>query len=235
MAATPVWEDPRVVEGMRRQLARRRSAIQAGERAIGWKLAFGTAGAMDNLGISGPVVGYLTDATALESGAERSLGGWAKPVLEAELGIHLAQDVPAGSDPKQAAAAIGAIGPAIELADVDRAPDQLTEVIAGDIYHRAVVLAPEASRRAGAAAADLRVAVGRDGSTVERTDEPTAVVGSPGGLVAHVASYLAAFDLPLSAGDAIISGSTVPLIPIAPGEQLRYSLEPLGELSLVFS
>jgi 2-keto-4-pentenoate hydratase len=220
---------------MERQLERRRRALEAGERPIGWKLAFGTEEAKTALGIAGPALGYLTDATMLEPGSSLSIEGWTKPVLEAEIGIHLGSDVPAGAGADQAAAAIESLGPAIELADADTPPDQLTDVVAGDIYHRGVVLAPPALRRPGALADDLRVSVRRGGEECEATEDPEAAVGALAGLLAHSASYLDAFVERLGAGDVLISGSTVPLIALEPGLRFTYELEPVGELSIALN
>ena len=230
----PVWEDERIVAGMERLLERRRGALEAGERPIGWKLAFGTVEAKAALGISGPAVGYLTDATMVEPGTSRSIEGWTKPVLEAEIGIHLGGDVAPGAAADEALAAIESLGPAIELADADSPPDQLADVVAGDIYHRAVVLAPPERRRPGAEAGDLRVTVQRDGKECEAREDPEAAVGVLGALVAHTASYLAAFGERLRAGEVVISGSTIPLIAPGPGQRFSYELEPVGELSVAF-
>jgi 2-keto-4-pentenoate hydratase len=230
--STPVWEDERIVAGMEGLLERRRRALEAGERPIGWKLAFGTEETKTALGISGPAVGYLTDATLLEPGAGCSIAGWTKPVLEAEIGIHLGSDVAAGDGAEAAAGAIESLGPAIELADADSPPDRLTDVVAGDIYHRRVMLAPPELRRPGAAAGDLRVSVRRDGAQCESTDDPETTVGALGVLVAHVASYLAAFGERLRAGEVLISGSTIPMVALEPGQRFEYELEPVGTLGI---
>jgi 2-keto-4-pentenoate hydratase len=53
--------------------------------------------------------------------------------------------------------------------------------------------------------------------------------------VAHLASHLAAFGETVRAGEVLITGSIVPALAVAPGDQLRYRLEPLGELALTFT
>jgi 2-keto-4-pentenoate hydratase len=230
--SAPVWEDQRVAAGMAQLLESLSTALDGGARQLGWKLAFGTEEAKANLGISGPVVGYLTDATELEPGAACSIGGWERPMLEAEIAIHLSADVPSGVDAGEAAGAIGAIGPAIELADADAPPERLAEVIGGDIFHRAVMVAPDSDRASPGDVADLAVVVSRDGVECARNDEPLSTVGDPAALVAHVADYLHAFGQSLRAGQLIISGSAVPLIALEPGQRLRYALEPVGGLEL---
>src|SRR5215813_2845048 len=87
------WEDPRVVEGTRRQLAERDRMLAAGDvRRLGWKLGLGAPPAREKWEIKGPAVGFITDATLLESGATQSLADWDAPVLEAEVAVRVAVD-----------------------------------------------------------------------------------------------------------------------------------------------
>ena len=67
------WDVPAVVAGMEKLLARRAELLAEGATPIGWKLAFGTPAAMEKLGTTGPLVGFLTDATLLADGG-RVLG-----------------------------------------------------------------------------------------------------------------------------------------------------------------
>ena len=50
-------------------LAERRRRLAAGERHVGWKVAFGARPAQERFGIEGPLIGYLTDAGLLPDGA----------------------------------------------------------------------------------------------------------------------------------------------------------------------
>ena len=92
---TSLHEDPRVERGMERQLQLRRRVLEHGARPLGWKLGLGTPAAMEKLGTSAPLVGFLTDRSLLEPGARCAVGGWGKPTAEPEVAIHVATDVPA--------------------------------------------------------------------------------------------------------------------------------------------
>ena len=151
-AMTSLHEDPRVRRGMERQLELRRRALEDGARPLGWKLGLGTPAAMEKLGTSAPLVGFLTDRSVVDG--ECSIGGWGKPTAEPEVAIHLAADVPGGAGAEEAAAAIGGLGAAVEVVDIGDASD-VEEILAGDIFHRHVVLGPAgagdvAARRAAA-------------------------------------------------------------------------------------
>src|SRR5262249_44141205 len=135
-----VWEDARVVRGMRAQLEMRRNRLERGDAPLGWKVGFAAPEMLKRLVISGPLVGFLTRNALVRSGATVSLAGWPKPVAEREIAVHLGRDVPAGADHATAEAAIAGISPAIELADLTAPPEDPEAILSGNIYQRHVVL-----------------------------------------------------------------------------------------------
>jgi 2-keto-4-pentenoate hydratase len=175
-----VWADPRVAAGMVKQLALREQQTCAGDRTIGWKVAFSAPAAMANLGIDGPLVGFFTDGALLASGASVSLAGWTKPALEPEIAIHMAADLPGGAHRDAAAAAIGGLGAAIELADLDLPLDDLEAVVAGDIFQRHVVLGPVDRSRAGGDGDGITATIRRNGAVDSTEEDPCSVVGVGG-------------------------------------------------------
>jgi 2-keto-4-pentenoate hydratase len=206
--------------GMERLFERRRRLLEEGAEPLGWKLALGPPAAREPLGLAGPVVGFLTGATELASGASCAVGAWTAPRLEPEIAIFVGASVPPGAGPEQAATAVAGLGAAIELADVDRPPAELEDVVAGNIYHRRVVL-PADPPAPGLPTGPIAVDVRRDGEPLAATPDAEATVGSLADLVAYVARYLAEFGAELRSGELIITGSTVPLIEIRPGERVR--------------
>jgi len=213
------WEVPAVVAGMERLLARRRGLLAAGAEPLGWKLAFGTEAAMESLGLSGPLVGFLTDATLIASGGECGIGGWTAPKLEPEIAIHLG----AGG------AEVAAVAPAIELADVDLPPTETETVLAGDIYHRGVVLGDAV---AAPTSGPPSVIVRRDGESFAQVADAEAVVGKLEALVAYVGRYLERFGAESLEGEVIISGSTVPLIDVEAGQEYAVELVGAGRVAV---
>jgi len=224
---TALHQDPRVRRGMERQLELRRGLIGDGARPIGWKLGLGTPAAMESYRTSAPLVGFLTDRGLREGGSEISVGDWGRPTAEPEVAVHIAADVPGGADRDAAAAAIGGLGVAIELVDIG--DGEVEEILAGDIFHRHVLLGP-----ASAVAEDQLRAEVRHGSEVAAVEDPWALVGDAARAVAHLAEHLAAFGERVRAGDVLITGSIVAAIRVAPGERLEYRLEPLGALVIDF-
>jgi 2-keto-4-pentenoate hydratase len=232
---TQPWDDPRVARGMRAQLAQRQARIAAGDAPLGWKVGFGAPASMAKLGIAAPLVGFLMRPALLPPGGTASLAGWVKPVAEPEIAVHMGRDLPADVDIPTAKDAIAALAPAIELADLDRPPDDVEAILAGNIYQRHVVLgAPQASRT-GAGMDSLLCRVMRRGAECARTDDPQAATGDIVGIVRHVAALLAAFGETLRTGEVIITGSVVPPLFVEPDEEsVAFALDPVGEVSVCF-
>jgi len=216
-----VSEDERIARGMERQLAERRRRLARDDRPLGWKLGFGTAGAMKQLGIDAPLVGYLLESGRLESGATVDISQWANPRLEPELVARVGDD-----------GEITALGAAIELVDPDPAARDPEEILAGDIFQRHVLLGPVAE---GASAADVSLSAVVNGEEVARADDVTDATGDLDGLVRHVAATLGDAGASLERGDMVICGSIVPALEVAPGDEVEIHLEPLGRLAVAFA
>ena len=229
--------DIRITRGLSAQLARRRARIAAGEKPLGWKVGFGAPAAMKMLGIAAPLTGYLMQSALLANNASVSLAGWTKPAAEAEIAVHMAHDLDANADRTTIQHAIAGIGPAIELADVNFAPDDVEKILAGNIYQRHVMLGACDTSRAGATLDGIRARISRNGNEIANTTDPQAATGGIIAIVSHVANTLAAHGERLRAGEIIITGSITPPLFVAANELLEFSLEPLdtsGVLSVRF-
>jgi 2-keto-4-pentenoate hydratase len=212
MSSLPTAElaaDPRVRRGMERQLAERRRLIEAGGEPLGWKLGFGAPAAMEKLRTGAPLVGFLMRDGLVESGASVAVGAWTNPAIEPEVAVTVGPD-----------ASIAAVGPAFELADVDPPPEEVEEILAGNIFQRHVVLGPSGPSLAGATA------------HVPDPVDPQDLTGPIGPLVRHVADFLSAFGESLAEGDIVICGSVVPPIQTGPGRSHDYELRPIGSVSV---
>ncbi|MGQ0752207.1 MAG: fumarylacetoacetate hydrolase family protein [Betaproteobacteria bacterium] len=231
---TPL-QDSRVARGLSAQLALKRSKLAAGARCIGWKVGFGAPAAMARLEIAAPLTGFLIDRGQLESGATLDLSGWHKPVAEPEIAVHMKSDLPGGAQRDAVAAAIAGIGPAIELADVDRPPDDVEAILSGNIYQRHVIVGRCETARAGGNLVGLLACIRRNGGEIARTSDLQALTGEMIDIVCHVATTLAACGEHLRAGEIIITGSIVPPLWVEPGEEIVYALEPVDTVSVRFA
>ena len=225
------WDDLRIARGMEKQLSARRARIAAGEKPLGWKVGLGAPAAMERLKIRAPLVGFMMQRSLLPNRVTVPVGSWVQPVAEPEVAVYMGKDLPAGADRAAAAATIAALGPAIELADLNPPPDDVEVTLAGNIFHRHVLLGPQDKSRAGAKLDGLVGHVFRRGALVAQQDKIESLIGEMIGIVQHVA-----YGEKLSAGDVIITGSIVPPPMMEPDEtEFGYRLEPIGELMVRFS
>jgi 2-keto-4-pentenoate hydratase len=220
--------DPRIAAGTSAMLAARSEALTAGASPLGWKLGFGAPAALARFGTDRPLVGFLTGDRVLASGASVDVSEWVAPRLEAEVAAHVGRPVAAAASPAEALAAISGWSVAIELADLDPPPADLEEVLAGNIFHRHVLLGPVVP----AVPAGLSFAVLRNGAEVAATSDPFALTGELGSILASTASTLASCGASLSAGDVIITGSVLPPLDVSAGGSWHVVAPGLGKVSL---
>lgn len=233
MTSSP--QDPRITRGMQTQLARLRERLAAGEKSIGWKLAFSTPAWRQKLGLQAPLTGFLTDKAVVASGTLISLADWTKAVVEPEIAAHMGSDLPSGADRDAVRRAIKGIGPAIELADSVRPSEDVEQILAGNIAQRGVVLGPCDTTRAGGRLDGVRARVSRNGKKIVDTTDPEALPGELIGLVGCVADRLAECGEVLRSGQVIITGTIVPpLIVVEAGEEIVFDLDPIGTVSIRF-
>jgi 2-keto-4-pentenoate hydratase len=224
--------DPRIERGLLAQLTGRHRRIEDGETSLGWKLGMGVPAAMERLGTSAPLVGYLLGSGRVESGGVVDISAWANPRLEPEIAVHMGADLPGDASRADAEAAIAGLGVAIELVDIDPDLSDPEAILAANIFQRHVLLGEP---RSGVRASSVSAVASKNGAEAARADDATAATGDPIDLVLHVATTLGALGETLRAGEVVICGSVVPALEIAPGDQVEVDLEPLGSLSVSFA
>ena len=229
------WDDPRIASGMTQQLRFRRELLRAGKQPLGWKLAFGGPAAMHRLHIHEPLVGFLMADAIVPSGAVLPLNRWTKPAAEPEVTVYMEEDLSAGADRQATMAAIGALGAAIEIADVDHPSDDVEGTLARDIYQRHLVLGEPNNSYAAGSLHGLNARVAVNAREIANTSSLEALTGELLHIVAHVATLLSHFGEILRAGDLIIAGSITPPIWVQPGDKVTFQLEPLEPISVAFA
>ncbi|MDH3499270.1 MAG: fumarylacetoacetate hydrolase family protein [Acidimicrobiia bacterium] len=228
------WDDPRVVAGLSAQMAARQEALDGPVSHLGWKVGFGAPASLELMQIAAPLLGYLTDATQLETGADVDAAGWERGIVEFETAVYIGSRLGPNSTNAEARAAISAVGAAIELANIDGAigPDSVTSIMAGNIFHRAVILGRPDPRRAGLETSGLTARILVDGKLRDTTDDLEAITGPYPWIVSTVATTLAGTGESLEPGDVIITGSVIPPIPVTEGRTFSFELAPLDPISV---
>lgn len=227
-----VVPDPRVHQGVARQLAERARRIARGEGPVGWKAGFGSKSSLANFGLDGPLVGFLTSASIVASGAGASIAGWSRPVAEPELAVFLGSGLSGESDERTIRNAISWIVPAIELADVNPPPEDVEEILAGNIFHRSVIVGDWDRNRPGADLEGLRAVVTVNGQLVADTSDLEVLTGKVPAVIASLAAQLGAHGVRLQRDEFVICGSIIPPISIGRGDRVVFELQPLKPISV---
>lgn len=235
-------DDERIIEGIRRQALAREALLAGGATHLGWKSGFGADASRLTLAIVRPLIGFLTTRTLVEpktpEGPSVTLGDWSRAIVEAEVAVWLGADLAAGVSADEALAAVAGVAPAIELADIDvpLGPDAVADVLAGDIFHRVVMLGTKRPTLDGWPTGQLRahimhVPTGGDITEVE-VDDVEALPGTTAEILVECAAIAALIGPGLRAGDVVILGSVMPPIPMAPGGRFAYELRGHGRLAV---
>jgi 2-keto-4-pentenoate hydratase len=206
-----------VETGMRALLEFRRKALAAGAEPVGWKIGLNVPALQEHFGLSGPVVGFLTDTTVITAGRPVSIGAWSHPALEVEVAIRVGED-----------GGIAALAPALELVDLNLGFDDIAPILEGNIFHRGVIFGPEL---VGPDVSALSVAVRQGGAVLAEgllREEPEVTVGV-------VREFLAPHGASLEPGDRLIAGSLIAPLAVAPGDVLQVSFGVLGDLEVRFT
>jgi 2-oxo-3-hexenedioate decarboxylase len=206
--------DPRVVDGLREQLASWRAELQGGARRIGWKIGFNVPAIRETVGLEEPALGHLTSATLLEDGVRYSAAGATALVVEPEVAVEIAEG-----------GGIGRYAPAIEVADLNRPFDELQALIAENIFHRGVLFGEFRPTLEELPAARVTVN-GEERATATAPDDYFD------GVVELAAGLLAEQGERLHADDRIICGVITPIVPVGPGDAVEVDFGPLGLLRL---
>jgi 2-keto-4-pentenoate hydratase len=208
---------PDLTGAMRALLARRDAELAGGATAVGWKVGFNTPAIQAHFGITGAVVGYLTDTTVMDAGRPIDLTGWQGPALEVEVAIRVGDD-----------GGVAGLAPALELVDLDLPFDRLEPILAANVFHRGVVFGPEV---AGADLSHLAVEVVTDGEAVAGG----GLLERPEVTVEVVRTFLNHYGARLQAGERIIAGSLIAPLTIAPGDRVDVSYGAFGSIGIAFS
>ena len=221
--------------GISTQLLERRLA--AGEKVIGKKIGATSKAVQNMLNVHQPDFGYLTDAMVYESGGtipvtEKMI----QPKAEGEIAFVLKKDL---------------IGPGVTTSDVLQATDFVVpcfEIVDSRVRDWKIKIEDTISDNAscgyfalGNQTADPRrldlstvgMVLEKNGSVVA-TGAGAAALGSPLICVAWLANTLGQFDITLKAGEVILSGSLVPLIPVESGDHMTVHIGGIGSASLCF-
>jgi 2-keto-4-pentenoate hydratase len=209
-----------VARGLRAQFAALSAEQARGTELIGWKIGLNVPGVQRQLGLERPVIGHLTTVSLIEEGSTHPLEGGVRVGIEPEVAIHLGQQ-----------ARIAGLGPAIEVVDLDPTISELEPILAGNVFHRGVVLGSTVPDVVPSTLAGLTATVSKNGAVEQRAAFSEAGT-PPDEVVRIVADRLALVGQVPHEGQVVIAGSLTPIVFVEPGDEIEVDLGRLGSLGL---
>lgn len=216
-----------------RMIARR---LEAGERIVGKKIGVTSKAVMNMLGVFQPDFGMLTDGMLYNEGEAISANTLIQPKAEGEIAFVLKKDLK---------------GPGVTAADVLAATEGVMtcfEIVDSRIRDWKIKIQDTVADNAscgvfvlGDSLVDPRkVDLNTCGMVLEKNGEivatgsGAAALGAPANAVAWLANTLGALDIPLKAGEVVLSGSLAIMVPVAAGDNLRVTIGGIGSCSVRF-
>jgi 2-keto-4-pentenoate hydratase len=222
-------------EAYRVQLGLLARHVAAGERHAGWKVGLTSKAMQAQQKVHEPVLGFLLASGERPSGTRFAFAELISPGFENELCLTVGRTLRGpGVTLEQAQAALAGMAPAFEI--IEKRGD-----FAADLN---VSLADNAQQRAYVTGATVPVPAGFDLAAVALTlsvnggppDRATGaeVLGNPAASIAWLANKLAEMGLALEAGMKVMSGSFTRQYPLARGDRIEATFDPLGPVHAEF-
>lgn len=205
----------------------------------GYKIALSTAEMRRFVGVDAPQAGAMLESTLHRSPARVRSADYVRLIGEFEIAVEIADDLPAADRPffrERVATAVGAVMPALELAD-DRNADysQLAkhpyELIADNCWNEGAVLGYPVKDWKGIDLATARGVATINGKSIGE-GFGSAAMGHPFDAVAWLADHLASLGRGLLRGDVVITGSLITSKHLKSGDFVTFGVAGLGDVEL---
>ena len=206
----------------------------------GYKIALTTPAMRALVGLNDSIAGDMLEKSILRGPARVRAADYQRLLVEFEIAVELAEDLPAIGAPydrARVARAVAAVMPALELAD-DRNADYSNlaanslMLIADNAWNEGAVLGDPVRDWNGLDLAALRGVGSINGAAVGE-GYGRDVMGHPLDALAWIANNLAARGLGLWRGDVVITGSLVTSKFPKPGDRVRFEAGALGAVELL--
>lgn len=219
------------------QIATIRQKVKSGDAIVGKKIGLTSLAMQTLLGVDQPDYGHLLGSMAVENHGEISSKRVLQPKVEAEIAFFLKRDL---VGPKVTAhdvlMATEYVLPALEIVDSRIANWQikLQDTIADNASSGLYVLGGRPVKPDRIDLALVGMVLYKNGE-VMNTGVGAAALGHPANCVAWLANKLSEFELPLRAGEVILSGALSAAIEAGPGDAFRTRIAHLGEVEVRFT
>ncbi len=203
----------------------------------GYKVALTTSALRGLMGLEDSIAGDILEKTIRRAPASLRAADYVHLLVEFELAVELAEDLPAVGAPytrERVAQAVGALMPAFEVLDdrsADYAKTSALMLIADNAWNEGVVLGAPVRDWKKHDLAALRGVGSVNGKQVGE-GFGRDVLGHPLEALAWVANNLAGRGLGLWRSDVVTTGSLIKPHYPKPGDHVRFAVDALGEIEV---
>jgi 2-keto-4-pentenoate hydratase len=211
----------------------------------GWKIGATSIAGQQHIGVSGPLLGRILAERVRQSGGEVSLKGNHMRVAECEFAFVFSRDLPPPQGPSltqaQALAAIASIHPAIEIPDSRFKHFELAgeaQLLADNACAHEFMLGPRATcnwRAMSLAELAVTATVYRAGLPTHHHGVGKNVLGSPLNALLWFVHEAHSLGITIKEGQVVTTGTCVTPISVIPGDDVRVSFGPIGDISIRFT
>jgi 2-keto-4-pentenoate hydratase len=209
--------------------------VASGDRYVGYKVGFTSAGARERFGVASPAHGRLLASMQVEPAAAIDTAGFSRVFVEVEIAFTIGRRVEVvGDDPQNLRAHVATVHPALELPDLRFARDVplgLADFVADGVGAHRFVLG-EGRVLGELDLASVTSVLERDGQVIGRGRGGDAM-GDPLRALQWLARDLASRGRSLEPGDVVLTGALGAVQVLAPGEaagRYRARIEGIGEV-----
>jgi len=230
------YPDITIAEAYEVQLQSYRTRIKNGDLVVGRKVGLSAKKMQEMFNVDEPVFGHLFASMLVPEGVPISKSRLCKGVLEGEMAFVLKNDLKGPVTLAKVMASIAGVIPAFEIADTrcKEKPKKAQDIIADGSGGAMVMLGGQFTPIDGIDLRQVGMILEKNGEVVS-TAAAVNVLGNPAQPIVDLVNKLAQYDIGLSAGEFIISGTPHPAVFPEPGECYRVTFDRFGYVSIRFT
>ncbi|MDR4886772.1 fumarylacetoacetate hydrolase family protein [Fredinandcohnia sp. QZ13] len=235
-APTSVDSELTVKDAYYIQLENIKKRVAEGQKIVGKKIGLTSLAMQNLLGVDEPDYGHLLDSMVVENGGKILIDKVLQPKVEGEIAFILKKDL---RGPNVTALdvlqATEYIVPALEIVD-SRVKDwkiKLADTVADNASSGFYVLGGKPTKVEDIDLELIGMTLSKNGELVN-TGVGAAALGNPANCVAWLANKLSEFDIPLRAGEVILSGALSAAIEAHEGDSFTARFAHIGQVSVRF-
>jgi 2-keto-4-pentenoate hydratase len=240
--ATPItnivdqYPEMTIDEAYEVQLQTYRTRIKNGDSVVGRKVGLSAKKMQEVFNVNEPVFGHLFASMMVPEGVPVSKSHLCKGVLEGEMAFVLKNDLKGPVTVAKVMASIAGVVPAFEIADTrcKEKPKKAQDIIADASGAAMVMLGGQFTPIDGIDLRQVGMILEKNGEVIA-TATGVNVLGNPVQPIVDLVNKLAQYDIGLSAGEFIISGTPHPAAYPEAGENYRVTFDHFGYVSIQFT